>query len=117
MSLEYAIEQCKKIPYVRKQSRHYCVITTKRGKIVAEASNDYRRTHPKQARAAKKAGRPEACYLHSEILALIRSRGVGEKMFIVRLDSENNAVYSAPCEICSAYIKEAGHIKSVEYTI
>jgi deoxycytidylate deaminase len=90
------------------------VIVDKRGKIVAEAANDYQKTHPIMAKASKKLGMTKE-YCHSEMLALVRAKGKGVKMYISRVDSKGNPCYSAPCPVCAALIAES-QIKSVEYT-
>ena len=114
MNLQYCIDKAKEQTYVRKQSRHYCVIVDKRGKIVAEAANDYLKTHTVMHKASRKLGL-EKDYCHSEMLALVRSRGKGVKMFIARVDSQGNACYSAPCIVCASLIAQS-QIKSVEFT-
>ena len=114
MSIDYCIQKASELPYQRHRSRHYCIIVDKRGKIVAEGANDYRKTHPMMAKASKKLGMCKE-YAHSEMLALVRSRGKGVKMYIARVDANNKPCYSAPCKVCSALIAES-QIESVEYT-
>lgn len=112
--LDYCIQKASELPYQRHRSRHYCVIVDKRNRIIAEAGNSYQKTHPMMAKASKKLGMCKE-YAHSEMLALVRSRGKGVKMYIARVDSNNKPCYSAPCKVCSALIAES-QIESVEYT-
>lgn len=118
MSLQYCIEQARKLEYTRKQSRHYACITDKRGRIIVESANDYRCSHTQQFKWAKKAGRPEAIFLHSEMACLLKDkRKQGVKMFVARVDSAGNPCYSAPCEICALAIASYSNIKSVEFSV
>ena len=59
----------------------------------------------------------DKCFCHAEQLALVRARGKGCKLFVVRVDSKNRPMYSSPCKVCTELIKESGHIKSVEFTV
>lgn len=99
--------------------RRYRVIATlydKRGRVLSKAENSYEKTHPKQARNAKRVGEPAKIYLHAELSAIIRCRGVPHKISIERYDNDGNPVLAKPCKICELAIKEAG-IKRVEYTV
>ncbi len=90
-------------------------IFDKRGKIVSQAKNDYSKTHPKQKIFACKAGENHRIFLHAEILAIIRSKGKGESIYIERYDANGKPMLAAPCKICQLAIKEAG-IKEIRYT-
>lgn len=115
--LEYALKKARELPYVKKQSRHYACIVDKKGRIIAESANSYDCSHTTQYRYAKKAGRPEAVYLHAEMACLLKDRyRRGVKMFVARVNKAGKPAYSAPCEICSLAIKDFSNIKSVEYT-
>lgn len=113
--LQYCVNKACESPYVRGQTRHYAVVTDRKGKIVGEGRNDYTKSHPLMFRTSRKIGLQKDC-IHSEMLAIIRSKGKGEKIYVARVDSKGNPSYSAPCPVCAVLIKEAG-IKSVEYTI
>lgn len=118
MNIQYCIDMAAKQPYVKGQSRHYACLVNKKGQVVAESANSYTLTHTKQFHYAKRAGRPEAIYLHSEISCILKDRNrKGVKLFVVRIDSKGKAYYSAPCEVCSLALKEYTNIKSVEYSI
>lgn len=82
---------------------------------MSQATNSYSKTHPLMAKASKKLGMVKE-YCHAEALALIRSRGKGEKLIVVRIDSEDRACYSAPCLVCADLIKNS-HIKYVEFSV
>lgn len=117
-NLQYCLDKARQLEYSKKKSRHYCVIVNKRGRIVSESSNDYGCTHPQQHMWAKRAGRPEAIYLHSELACLLKDRKrQGVKMFVARVNASGEACYSAPCEICSLAIASYSNIKFVEFTV
>jgi deoxycytidylate deaminase len=104
-----------------KPRRKYKITATifdKHGRILAQESNSYTKTHPYQAKLAARAGKPNKVYLHAEIKAIIKAQKFGEpyKILIERYNSEGEPVLAKPCEICQLAIKEAG-IKRIEYTI
>lgn len=115
--IDYALERAKEIEYVQGQRRIYAVIVDKRGKILAEGTNSYIKTHPVQAYYAEKVDFPERVYLHAEVAALVRVRhGNPYKIFIARVDAHGNPMLAAPCEVCTEAIKCSG-IKTVEHTV
>ena len=114
-SLEYCLQKCREIPYKRGEQRHYSVVVDKRGRLISEAANSYTKTHTIMAKTSKRLGL-EKEYCHAECLAIVRAKGKGHKIYIVRVDAKNNACYSAPCPICAVLIKEAG-IKVVEFSV
>ena len=92
------------------------VIYNKKGRILSEAENSYTKTHPYQKRLAEKSKNPHRIYLHAEIAALVRCRGVPYKISITRINAHGELVLAKPCDICELAIKEAG-IKIVEFSI
>ncbi len=117
-SIEYCIQKARELPYVRGQQRHYSVLLDTKGRVVSESANSYVKTSPKSFKAASKAGRPEACYLHAEQRVLYmdkRRRGV--KLIVVRVAADGSSCYSEPCEICKIVLKDFPNIKSVEYSL
>jgi deoxycytidylate deaminase len=93
-------------------------IYDKRGRILSSGENSFEKTHPKQARMAKRVGQPLRQYLHAELQAIIRLRGreVPYKIFIERYDCQGNPKMAKPCKICELAIIEAG-IKRIEFTV
>lgn len=114
--IDYCIKKATNQPFIKRQIRVYAVIVDKRGKIVAEATNSYVKTHPFQKKCAEKANLPEKEYLHAECSALIKSKGLGHKMYVARVDSKGNAVPAIPCPVCQIAICEHGNIKSLEWS-
>jgi len=115
--LEYAIDKAKSMEYTQTQRRIYAVVTDKKGNIISEGYNSYTKTHPKQAYYANMVDLPEKVFLHAEISALVKVRqGKPHKIYIARVDANDNTMLAAPCPICQEAIRESG-IKSVEYTV
>lgn len=91
-----------------------CIITDKQGKLMSVGWNSSK-THPIQARYAAKTGHHTKIYLHAEIAAIIKSKGRGWSMYIVRVTKNGNWANSRPCPVCQLAIREAG-IRNVWYT-
>lgn len=111
---EFAIKLAKK---VNGRYRVAAIVLDKQDRIVSYGTNSYSKTHPKMARYAKECGNNFRVFLHAEVLALIKSKGKGYKIFVCRIDHKGNPVMAKPCPICELAIKEHGGIKVVEYTI
>ncbi|MEM4258089.1 MAG: deaminase [Candidatus Thermoplasmatota archaeon] len=91
-----------------------CVITDRRGRIVAEATNMHK-THPLQHRHAVKVQQPNKVYLHAEIAALVKCREQGHTLYVGRWRGDGIIGLAKPCPICFSAIHEAG-IREVVYT-
>lgn len=87
----------------------------KRGRLLSIGRNSYIKTHSLQAKFAKKAGRPQAIYLHAELVALLKSRQQVHKLVVVRYNKDGSPGNAKPCEICQLAI-EAFNVKHVEHT-
>lgn len=88
----------------------------RRGRVLSVAHNSYEKTHPYQARLAQKVGHPERQYLHAEIHALIKCRGVPYKIRVERRNNQGQLLLAKPCPICELAIKKAG-VRFVEYSL
>jgi deoxycytidylate deaminase len=117
-TIELALNIAKAVPHERGKKRVACVITTKRGQVVSVGINNYSRSHPRQKALSEKAGlSEERCYIHAELAALQKDkRQKGYKLTVARIDSKGNPQLAMPCVSCMLAIKEAGHIKAVEWT-
>ena len=109
----------KKVYHAMASKRH--VITAKaydkKGKLLAEATNNYFRTHPIQAHFAKLAGQPERVYLHAEIAALLGCRDKKPyKLVISRNKADGTAALAAPCPVCVKAIHAWG-VSKVEWSV
>jgi tRNA(Arg) A34 adenosine deaminase TadA len=90
-------------------------ILLKRGKIVASATNLETKSHPEQARYAKRVGKPLNIYLHAEIGALVRCTCEADTIIVCRVDKKGDIKLAKPCPICELAIKES-KIKNIYYT-
>lgn len=88
----------------------------RKGNILSKATNSYQKSHTIQARYAKRVGLEDKIFLHAEIAALIKCRGIPYKIKIERYSKKGEPLLAKPCPICELAIKEAG-IHIVEYTI
>src|SRR3546814_11374162 len=61
--------------FVSKRQAVTAVAYDKSGRVISIGRNSYINTHPLQAKYANKSGNPDAIYIHSELDAIIRSRG------------------------------------------
>lgn len=87
----------------------------KRGRLLSVGRNSYIKTHSLQAHFAKKAGRPQAIYVHAELAALMKARQQVYKLVVVRYNKDGSPGNAKPCEICQLAIKAFG-VKEVEHT-
>lgn len=87
----------------------------RKGRLLAVGKNSYVKTHPLQAKFAKKAGKEHAVYLHAELSALLKSRSPVHKLIVFRHDSAGNPANAKPCASCQLAIKHFG-VKYVEHT-
>lgn len=93
------------------------IIYDGKGRVISIGQNSYVKTHPLQAKHAKRIGDEEKIFLHAEIAAIAKCRDLSKahKMMIFRYDSRGNPVLAKPCPICQSAIKETS-IKFVEHT-
>lgn len=79
----------------------------KRGRLIAQAGNDYTRSHSVMSRLGKRVGNPERVCLHSEVLTILRSRGrIIDSLYIARTKRTGEIGLAKPCPSCQAYIEE-----------
>ena len=101
-----------------KRKKFEIVSTTfdKRGYVIASAFNDYNKSHPLMKILGERVGKPENVYLHSEVLALLRSKDkTVDSIVVKRYDSKGEMTLAKPCVICQEALKMFG-VKKVIYT-
>jgi tRNA(Arg) A34 adenosine deaminase TadA len=92
-------------------------ILDKRGRILSQAQNNYRKSHPYQRRIACSVGEPDRIFLHAEIAALIKlKQGTPHKIIVERYLKNGKPANAKPCRVCEEAIKLKG-IERVEYTM
>lgn len=92
------------------------IIYDKRGRILSIGKNSYVKTHPYQAKLAKRHNAHKV-FLHAEIDAIIKCRDLSKahRISIFREGRNGKMVCAAPCEVCQDGIRLAG-IKVIEHT-
>ena len=92
-------------------------IYDKRGRVISIGKNSYVKTHPLQAKHAKKTGLDEKVFLHAEIAAIAKCKDLSKAhtIFVVRYGKNGNTLIAKPCPICMSAIT-AANIKHVEHT-
>lgn len=109
--LQLAIDTAKSSPSKRKVG----TVLLKKSKIIATAVNLETKSHPLQAKLAKRVGLAPKIYLHSEIHALIKSREDADTIVVARVNNQNKLRNGKPCPICSLALEEAG-VKNIYYS-
>lgn len=99
-----------------KQYNLTAIITDKRGNILSIGKNSYVKTHPLQAKYAKRAGKDGAIFLHAEIAAIVKCKDLSKahKITVMRIEN-GKELLAKPCKICMDAIQDAG-IRYVEHT-
>lgn len=87
-----------------------------KGRVIAHGENNYKKSHPFMKILGERVGKPQNVYLHSEVLALLRSKGKRvESIVVKRYDSKGGMMLAKPCVICQEAMKMFG-VKKVIYT-
>lgn len=85
--------------------RYTAIGFDKKGNTVAIAQNSYSKTHPIQAKYAKKLGEQEKIFLHAEIACVINGKGKVKYIRIYRHHKNGSMIPFNPCPICSLFLK------------
>ena len=81
----------------------------KRGRLIAQAENNYTKSHPVQAHFAKLVGEPDKIYLHAEIAVLLKCGDVvPHTLQVIRYYKSGKPALARPCAVCQAAIKSWG---------
>lgn len=119
--LQKAIDGARSIPYTKGQARVFSIITDRKGKILAQGSNLYSKSHPLQSIYSKRTGFDELrCNLHAELRVIIQAAKVNPKdctITVARVGAKNETLPAYPCPSCRLAIKEAGFIREIHHTI
>ena len=109
--LQLAIETAKSSP----SKKRVGAVLLKKNKVIATAVNLERKSHPLQAKFAKRVGLWQKIYLHSEIAALIKAREDADTIVVARVNPQNKMRNAKPCKICALALEEAG-VKNIYYS-
>ena len=86
------------------QKQNLVALVFEKGRIIAVGKNSYTKTHPLQERLAKKVGVGARLYLHAEVAALIKARGRGDTMVVLRRNKHGLGI-AKPCSICQEALR------------
>jgi len=89
-----------------KPGQNVVALAMRKGRIIAIGRNSYVKTHPMQARLAKKVGNEKRVYLHAEISAIIKARGCADTLMVIRR-TKTGLGLAKPCPICQLAIEQA----------
>jgi deoxycytidylate deaminase len=109
--LKLAIETAKSSPSKKKVG----AVLLKKNKVITTAVNLEKKSHPLQAKFARRVGLGPKIYLHSEIAALIKAREDADTIVVARVNPQNKLRNSCPCKICSLALEEFG-VKNIYYS-
>jgi len=113
--VETALEIAHDNPHLYKMG---CVILDHHQKVIAQGMNRPTKTHPLQAKYAKKVNKHHRIFLHAEIDALIRSIKSStspETLIVVRVRRDGPMGTSKPCAVCQEAIRQST-IQQVVYS-
>lgn len=89
----------------------------KKGNLISEATNSYKKTHPIQAYFAQKVGLPMKVFLHAEIAAILKAgKRKIYRIEVERYGKKGQPLNARPCPICEEAIKAFG-IQKVSFTV
>jgi tRNA(Arg) A34 adenosine deaminase TadA len=93
------------------------MIYDRKGNIISIGKNSYIKTHPLQAKIAKKVGLSQKVFLHAEIAALCRLKdwSKAHRIVVTRFTADGQPANAAPCPICQEALRLAG-IKVIDHT-
>lgn len=103
---------------MKARQNHTAIAYDKKGRVICIARNSYSKTHPIQAKYAKKVGRPHKIYLHAEILACLRAEAMGKdvhRLHVFRIGADGKERNSKPCSICREFLKDVG-VKNITHS-
>lgn len=94
------------------------IIYDKKGNVISIGYNNYTKTHPLQAKYAKKVGLEKKIFLHAEMDAVIKAGSKIKTAHLIRIFRYNNSGEprcAKPCPICQEMLKHTP-IKFIEHT-
>ena len=116
--IERARMFASKLPFHKGEQRVWAVITDKRGKILSEAGNNYRKSSPVMKKFGQQAGYPEKEFWHAECRAIhnLPYGSAPYKISVARVNRDGDLLPSNPCPVCRAAIRKI-NIEVVECKI
>ena len=104
--------------YKRQRQSIVAIVKDKKGCVISMGHNSYKKTHPLQAKLAKKFGRPGAIFLHAEIMAISNCKQLHQaySIEVIRIGKCGKLVMAMPCPICVYAIQNLTTIVMVSYS-
>lgn len=101
----------------RKKFQLVATTFDKRGRVIATAQNDYKRSHPLAKHYAVLAGESEhKDRIHAELSAVLTSgKTVIQSILVQRFNADGSMANAKPCPACQLMLKSFG-VKLVRYT-
>lgn len=92
-------------------------IFDRQGRLLSQASNSYKKTHPIMYKAGNAVNKPNSIYLHAEVAALVKIKDWTKafRIDVVRYMKDGTTGNAKPCPICSRVIGQTG-IKLINHT-
>lgn len=92
-------------------------IFDKQGRLISQATNSYKKTHPIMYKAAAAVNKPHSIYLHAEVAALVKIKdwSKAHRIDVIRYLKDGTPGNAKPCPICSRVIGQTG-IKLINHT-
>jgi deoxycytidylate deaminase len=100
------------------QHKLVATIFDKRGRVLSIGRNSYKKTHPLQAKHAKKFGKIHHVFIHAELDAILKCKNLKKayKLFVKRINGEGKLAPAKPCEICMDVIDTYAPHLIIEHT-
>jgi tRNA(Arg) A34 adenosine deaminase TadA len=108
---DLAIETAKSSP----SKKMVGAVLLNKNKIIVSATNLETKSHPLQAKFAKRVGLDPKIYLHAEIAALVKCREECDTIVVARVNPQHKLRMAKPCPICELALREAG-VSKIHYT-
>lgn len=116
--INQAIDLAREIPVKSCQQRLAAICVDKKGRVIGQGKNSYKRSHPLQKHFAILAGLSEdKMYLHAELQALLRCKDKQvHTLYVARVLKDGSIGMAKPCAGCVEALKAFG-VEKVVYTL
>lgn len=89
----------------------------RKGRLIATATNSYKKTHPLMLHFGKQVGCEDRVFLHAEVAALLKCKDKEVyELHIERRKRNGEPGMAKPCPICERALLAFG-VKKVSYTL
>lgn len=113
-TLRLLLKKLNEQAVIRNQHKVGAVILDRKGNLLSTGFNSYTKSHPRQYLYNKNFN-PTKIFIHAEIDALVRCRGIPHTLVISRIGKDGKVRLAKPCKGCYNAIKDV-KIQRVFYT-